>query len=271
MRLCISILSYNHPDLTEKSVRSALASGLHVLLVHNGSKEENVIRLQSQFPNVRHIVLSKNLGFSGGANVALINAFKDFEFCLFVTNDCTIRNLDLSSVTTGIGVPKIFVRSTDRVHSLGGRFWPDFAKLEHCTSAEDFVNPPPGAQQYIPATAFLIDRNSFSKVGLFDEELGTYWEDVDWSVRAQRAGVCFRLCPEIQISHGIGKTCHRDSTYTIYYFHRNAKRVSWKYSRNRRKLILSLTSRYFSRGVNLIVSRRWSDLGLLIRAGLDFQ
>lgn len=271
MQLCISILSYNHPDLTEKSVRSALASGLPVQLVHNGSKEENVVRLRAQFPNVQHVVLSQNLGFSGGANACLTHALRDFEFCFFITNDCTVRNLNLASVVRGITIPKIFVRTTDRIHSFGGRFWPDLAKLEHCSSAEDFMNIPSGARAYVPASAFLIDRESFFKIGLFDENLGTYWEDVDWSVRAQKARVPLRLCAEIQLSHGVGKTCHRDTRYTIYYFHRNAKRVSWRYSKNRTKLAFFLTTQYLNRGMNLIARRRWNDLGLLVRAGLDLH
>ena len=83
---------------------------------------------------------------------------------------------------------------------------------------------------YIPGTAFLIDKKTFSLSCGFDTALGTYWEDVDFSIRLQKLGLNVDYLPDLVINHKVGKTCHKDSHYTTFLFHRNRLVISWKHT-----------------------------------------
>ena len=52
----------------------------------------------------------------------------------------------------------------------------------------------------------------------FDESLGTYWEDVDFSCRARRAGFRLQVQENWRVQHKIRKTCGNDPHYTLLAF-----------------------------------------------------
>jgi GT2 family glycosyltransferase len=261
-----SILSFNHPDLTAKAVRSVLPFNAPVVLIHNGTDNKHYMRLKTQFPEINHVRIEANIGFSGGANVALSEGLKLAPHTFFITNDCELRSFPASFFEVGIIVPKIMIRHTNKVHSIGGIFNPDSMELHHCHNVEDFSKGRARKMSYVPGTAFIIDRKTFADIGKFDVTLGTYWEDVDWSVRAQRLGVQLHVAENVVLSHGVGKTCHKDSQYTIFLFHRNARRVGWRYSRNKFYFAFSYMRFIGSRWLRLLTQRRWSDISLLARA-----
>src|SRR5690606_2360973 len=101
--------------------------------------------------------------------------------------------------------------------------------LEHIRTAERAVIELAASKRrqfwykyfYIPGTTFLAHQSAFEKVGGFDESLHTYWEDVDLSVRANRAGIHLGVAPQWEFLHKVGKTCHKDPFYTRHLFHRN--------------------------------------------------
>lgn len=43
-------------------------SATEIILVHNGSHQDLVHKLKLGFPNVHHVVLQDNAGYSGGMN-----------------------------------------------------------------------------------------------------------------------------------------------------------------------------------------------------------
>src|SRR5258708_3035539 len=90
-KITVVILSYNHPGITKQCIESALSSfgPREIILVHNGSRRENVEILKVAFPEIRHLEFLDNRGFSGGANRGINFAFKDSEinYILFLSND----------------------------------------------------------------------------------------------------------------------------------------------------------------------------------------
>jgi hypothetical protein len=220
----ITILSYNHPELTARTIESVLqfVSPKQVFLLHNGSRNEVVQTLEQSFPHLTHFVEEKNLGYSGGANRLLNEAFENFEQVLFLTNDCVLTQLQPppdSPANRGLVAPLIMKRKTGRWDSLGGVLNVQTYHLKHRTSASDRLKS--NEIFYIPGTAFWIHRESFRSLGNFDESFGTYWEDVDFSLRAQVLKIPLSTHEGTQIQHGIGKTCHKDSWYTLYLYQRN--------------------------------------------------
>ncbi|HOV15619.1 MAG TPA: hypothetical protein PK771_15130, partial [Spirochaetota bacterium] len=83
-----------------------------------------------------------------------------------------------------------------------------------------------GENDYIPGTAFFITKDAFVRTGGMNESYHTYWEDVDFSFRARRLGFRMARSFDANISHLVGKTCHKKSVYTTYYFQRNRIRFA---------------------------------------------
>ncbi len=266
--MAIVVLSFNHPELTARATQSALKLHKNVYLVHNGSEKRFSKSLKSQFPLVQHLDLEKNLGFSGGVNFGLKSAFKKSKWVVLLTNDCTLQNLPEIPNEPAFIAPHIFIQKSTRTDSLGGVFIPRLAHISHCKSIEDFEL---AKHKYIPGSAFLIHQKVFSDTGPFDEALGTYWEDVDFSQRAIANNHCPRVEPNWHIWHGRGKTCHKDRHYTLYLFQRNRKRISMKYTKFIYKpiLFINLWITWIKLMFRLVFSSRIKDLRLLLRAIQD--
>lgn len=226
----IVILSYNHPQLTTQTIQSVLnlsfpANKIH--LIHNGSLPQHTETLRTTFPQINHLIMPQNKGFSGGANFGLLEVFKKTENILFLTNDIEVfelplkfpENLDFFSIY-------ILKRNTSHVDSVIGAI---DLKKGHLSHIKDLTHLKPKQTTYIPGTAFGITKQAFDRLQSFDESLHTYWEDVELSLRAHQMGLRLGSCDWFKIKHKIGKTCHKDRFYTLFLFQRNRKRILKKY------------------------------------------
>lgn len=227
----IGILSYNHPEITTRTIESCLTatSSAPITLLHNGSDARWVKQLQARFPNLEHIILNENRGFTGGANALIERVLVQSEWCLFLTNDVQLIKAQQPS-QVGLVTPLIHRRKQGFIDSMGALFDPNTGRLEHCRSLDAFLRPKKSYLQYIPGTAFWVHRDLFQSIGGYDERLGTYWEDVDYSQRVRLAGQNLLFCEKTELIHSVGKTCHKLKKYTAYLFVRNKYYVSLKYN-----------------------------------------
>jgi GT2 family glycosyltransferase len=269
----IALLSYNHPELTARTIQSALAflPEEHLFLFHNGSRPEVVSHLKKQFPQVRHFVESNNSGYSGGANRVLSEAFKDFEQVLFLTNDCVLMNLEApqpSLQPLGLIAPLIMKRKTEHWDSLGGALNIQKYHLRHLKEHSESLSS--DEIFYVPGTAFWIDRETWRRIQGFDERFGTYWEDVDLSLRAHQLGLPLLTDSRTIIQHGIGKTCHKDSLYTLYFYQRNRLICAAKNQHLSLRIWGGSVLWCLKTLMRLTKNRhRWNDFPLLFRLGLE--
>jgi GT2 family glycosyltransferase len=235
----IVILSFNHPELTTRTLESVqqVSPSRPVLLVHNGSESRFVTKHREAWPGIEHLILEKNRGYTGGVNAGLKKAFEKADWVLLLTNDCRLIDINLPGPEEepALKAPQIFARKLDRIDSYGGAFSPVTGKLSHLKSPQDLSQLQNSVDRrtlpYVPGTAFWIHREVFESIGGFDERLGTYWEDVDFSVRAWQRGFALQVDLQTKIIHGIGKTCHKDPYYTTFLYQRNRRLISKKYAR----------------------------------------
>ncbi|MES2803170.1 MAG: glycosyltransferase [Bdellovibrionota bacterium] len=222
----ISVLSYNHPELTAKCLKSVLlhAATENVFLTHNGSLEKHVAKLKSEFPDIRHIVLTENKGYTGGANATLKETLKHFSDVLFLTNDTEAITLPQTAPNQFSSI-KLLRRNSEEIDSVMGSLNPRTGKLKHLKKLTDHHR---NDITYIPGTAFWINRDAFAKLEGFDERFHTYWEDVDFSLRAHKQKISVSYDDTTIFRHKIGKTCHKDRFYTYELFQRNRGRCMTK-------------------------------------------
>ncbi len=224
------ILSFNHPELTEKCVRSVLELGFpvtQIFLVHNGSEKKWVQQLKLHFGEAQHVILPFNKGYSGGANAGFLQAFSLYDEVFMLTNDTEMLSLpEKFPKDIDLIAPVILKRQTETIDSLMGYFDSKTGDLRHIRDSRELHIQSLGF--YVPGTAFGLRKSCFNKLNGFDESFHTYWEDVDFSLRAQDENFKLGHSNLFQLRHKIGKTCHKDRFYTLYLFQRNRRKLMKK-------------------------------------------
>jgi len=74
---------------------------------------------------------------------------------------------------------------------------------------------------FVTGCALLARRTVFEQVGLLDESFFMYYEEVEWCVRASRAGWDIQMVPGAMIWHKISIEERAASPRTYYYMTRN--------------------------------------------------
>lgn len=271
----ITLLSYNHPELTARTVDSCLQfiASSQLTLIHNGSLEKHQNYLIEKYPTIHHITLPKNIGFSGGCHTALECGTKHADWVLFLTNDCELLTPPSPPKNVGIFAPLIYRRKIGQIDSTGGVFDPQSCQLRHCRNKEEFENLMNDQiklkKPYIPGSAFWIHKNYQQLNIQIDQTLGTYWEDVDFSAQCLKNNFPLGLHLDTQIKHAVGKTCHKESYYTTYLFQRNKKIVSLRHSQNKLKTIASFLIQDLKLFLNFIKAKDRRRCQLLFKGYLE--
>ena len=120
-RIFISILHYNNFELTNECIKSVIKSDYKrykLNIIDNGSKDDSVSKLKLNYPNINIIKIKKNIGFTGGQNVALMHGLQsNLEYLYLMTNDTIIDKSGLrhmvelmdSDTKIGASSPKIYL------------------------------------------------------------------------------------------------------------------------------------------------------------------
>jgi GT2 family glycosyltransferase len=199
---------------------------MEVFVVDNASTDGSVEMIESKFPWVKLIKSSENLGFSRGNNVAirqcqgryvaLVNPdVIVFPGCLDALADFLDKNPNAGNVGPRVLNPDMSMQSTCRRFPT---LWNNFCSATGLSAR--FKNSKFFAGEhmfYFPHDRTLtvdvlvgcfsmIRREALDTVGLLDEGLFMYGDDVDWCRRARNAGWQMVFHPGGQAIHDRGKT-----------------------------------------------------------------
>ena len=112
--MSIITINYNgYKDTCELIDSIPFNEDTEVIVVDNGSKEDEASSLQTKFPHIKVIRSNQNLGFAGGNNVGINAATGKYIF--LINNDTIFKNYNFqalidrleSSQKIGIVCPKI--------------------------------------------------------------------------------------------------------------------------------------------------------------------
>ncbi|MGC2769609.1 MAG: glycosyltransferase family 2 protein [Candidatus Acidiferrum sp.] len=199
---------------------------IEVFVVDNASADGSAEMIEAKFPWVKLIKSSENLGFSKGNNVAirqcqghyiaLVNPdVIVFPGCLDALADFLDQNPKVGNVGPRVLNPDMSMQSTCRRFPT---LWNNFCSATGLSTR--FKNSRFFAGEhmfYFPHDRTLtvdvivgcfsmIRRETFDEVGLLDEDLFMYGDDVDWCRRACNAGWQVVFYPGGQAIHDRGKT-----------------------------------------------------------------
>lgn len=291
-KVSIVILTWNQCDMTTtqlKDVASLDTTGLdtEMIVVDNGSTDDTIKILSDySLPNMSYkfIETGANLGFAGGNNIGIKDAFDrgaDYVISmnndLILSKDILIKLVELaeSDKTIGLIAPKMYFAKGFEFHKdrykqneLGKVIWYAGGIIDR----NNVYTPHRGVDevdhgQYdktidtdvVNGACFLISKELVKKIGLIDETFFLYWEDADYSEKARRAGFRVVYAPQTHLWHMVSKsTGNSGSPSNDYFLIRNRMIFGLRYSSLRTKLALIRDSIRL-----LFTGREWQKKGVI--------
>lgn len=231
-KISIVVVNWNNYEDTSEclaSLSSISYANYQIILVDNGSTDGSSEALENSYPDVIIIRNERNLGFAGGANVGIRYVLEQGTDYIFVLNNDAVvdsRVLDflLKEATKdrriGILGPRIlYYHDPLRIWHGGGFFnyikggpvVPEKGKIkDNCGKANRDVD-------FITGCAMLIRPEVFDRIGLLSEDYFFYVEDVDFCLRAKRAGFRLLYVPQGEVWHKVTTLRKWASPFSMYH------------------------------------------------------
>jgi len=236
--IAIIILNWNGSELLKRFLPSVLKNSAQarIYVIDNGSTDNSVEVLQSDFKDVQVIALDKNYGFAGGYNEGL-KSVKESILCL-LNSDVRVEGNWIEPITDlfknpeiGIIQPKILDEKNPELFEYAGAAggFIDFLGYPYCRGRL-FSHIEKDRGQYddeIPvfwATgACLFIRNElFKKLKGFDERYFAHQEEIDLCWRAQRIGYQVWYTSKSKVFHLGGSTLSNANPFKTQLNFRNS-------------------------------------------------
>ena len=227
-KLSVIILSWN----TKKVLRDCLLSLIkelkrlgeasEVIIVDNHSTDNSVAMVKKEFPQVKLIINSQNLGFSAGNNQGLRVA--QGELIMLLNSDTLVERGSIKKMArffaeheeVGAASPLLMLPNGKKqldyymrfpslwqivfYHNRFLRFISMRTPLRWLIVSKTRRRRPFFVDQ-LPGAALLARKKVWDKVGGLDEDYVFFYEDVDWCWRAQKAGFRLMVIPQARITH----------------------------------------------------------------------
>ena len=230
--ISIIVLNYNAGELLLnciKSLKKSTYQNIEILVVDNISSDDSHTKCKKQFPDIKLIQNRKNLGYCGGNNVGIKEA--KGEFIVILNPDTIVEENWLDEMFNafnefgdGLYQPKIIslnesdiIQSTgNMIHVFGFGFARDKGKkiIEKKEEIEKIG--------YASGTCLFTTKKVLEKVGLLDEFLFLYHDDLDLGWRAAQIGINSYYVPKSKIFHAESYSL-KWSAKKFYWLERNRK------------------------------------------------
>jgi GT2 family glycosyltransferase len=278
--LTVAVLSYDGRHLLEVILPSLARQDFRdfeVVVVDNGSRDDTAAWLRERWPQVETISLPHNIGVTAALNVCASAGQGEFV---------GLFNNDLELEPDCLGELVMALREHPQAGWAGAKLR-DFEQRDVLDGAGDvFTWAATGgrrghgerdAGQYDEPRAIfgacggaaLYRRTVLRQVGEFDEDFFAFYEDVDWNLRAQLAGLSCRYVPTAVVYHMGSATIGRGlSDFTRYHLWRN---TIWIIAKDlpARALLRHAPQLLLGQIVNLAVAVRDRKLGIWLRVWRD--
>jgi GT2 family glycosyltransferase len=196
------------------SLRQADIDGATVLVVDNGSRDGSVAAVRAQFPDVQVLALAENRGYAGGNNAGIRAALEaGARAVLLLNNDTEVAPDFLLGLRWALDSQPRAAGACSAIHRRDRPEMLDVAFAEVDFRQRDAVkirgvNALPGegfaARREVDVAvgcSLLLRAEALRAIGLFDEAYFAYHEDVDWCLRARRAGWVLLYEPLSRVFH----------------------------------------------------------------------
>ena len=237
-KTAVVILNFNGKEFLKKFLPGVLqkSPGAKIIVADNGSTDDSVSLMKSEFPQVTLLHQDNNQGFAGGYNWALSQI--DAEYYVLLNSDVEVGEnwlkplTDLMDSDENIAAcqPKILSYSQQSQFEYAGASGGFIDKLGYpFCRGRIFETLEPDQGQYNDVSeifwatgACMMARSSvFHKLGGLDADFFAHMEEIDFCWRAKNAGYKIMVQPASSIFHVGGGTLPKSSAQKTYLNFRN--------------------------------------------------
>lgn len=229
-QLAVIIVNWNGwqdtVDCLESLFRTPYAN-MRVIVVDNGSTNASLDRLREVPYPIELIATGDNLGFAGGNNRGIQHALgRGADLVWLLNNDTVVEPgaperlvrfvTDHASEADFFGSWVTVYDEPDRLWFGGGEYDHRSGTFGHRHFGARFETlPQPGVETcaWITGCSLLIRAATLQRVGLMDEDLFLYREEVEWQLRASSTEPHGLVLPEPLIRHKVGRSTGNSSSY----------------------------------------------------------
>lgn len=215
-----------------------------IFFVDNASKDDSVAFVKKNYPNIKIINNSKNLGYAGGHEGAFRKA--KGELILLLSTDTIVgENLLLELVKAvysekniGAVMPKLLMYPRKNLIDSIGSFFLASGIIYHIGRDKDQSKPQYNNSMKIfsgKGACMLFKKNVLSKTGLFDKDYFAYFEETDLCHRIWLSGNKVIYWPNTSVYHLQGGASKQMvPSFILYHSYKNIlctyiKNLSLKY------------------------------------------
>ena len=242
--LSIIIINYNAEKLLQKCLNSVYAEtkrmSFDIWVVDNNSIDASVPMVRQCFPQVNLIENKENVGFARANNQAIAKCAGDYILLLnpdtLILQNAIEKAVGFMDKNPAVGICGGKVLNEDGTLQLACRrsiptpgvaFFrlTGLSKLfpnSKITAKYNMTYLDPDSPHQVDAVsgAFLMIRKEVvNGIGLLDERFFMYGEELDWCLRAKKAGWTIMYYPDAKIVHYKGECSrfnHRKSAFEFY-------------------------------------------------------
>lgn len=212
----------NFFDKVLKSISMQTYPKLRVIIVDNGSKDgtpeyaaEKLKKLQVDYTVLK---LGKNYGWSGGNNRGAIYVKEWANYIFFINDDiilepdCVEKLVKLLAKDRKIAAVQPLIINKDRSKVYGF----DIGLSGFPGTPRDMLSP-----FYVSGAALLTRADVFFLIGMFDEDLFLYHDDLDYGWRLRNTGYKVICMPDAKAFHWGSATLGQGNPKILYFVIRN--------------------------------------------------
>lgn len=213
-----------------------------IVIVDNCSTDDSIQQIEAlQHNNIQILKLDKNYLFAYGCNRGMEYALaQGADYIFLLNNDTELEDNCLPKLVNYLqntlqysGVQPLLTRMHEPhkvasagccISRMGGAWDKDNGKLVSEMPTEAF------AVAGITAGACVWRASTLKEIGLFDEDFGMYFEDVDLSLRARKAGYHVCTLPYARVKHMVSATTNQAASgFCVQHCQTNALRLILKH------------------------------------------
>lgn len=239
LEMSVIVLNWNGKHFLETcltALRKQTFQDFETILVDNGSEDGSAEYVRTQFPEVRLIALTRNLGFTGG-NIAGYEQARG-EIIVLLNNDTEadprwleeIHKASRDNPAAGSFASKmLYFDERNRIDNCG--FGLTSAGLTVDLGRGEMDGPAWADPRQVfgaCAGAAAYRRSMLNDIGFLDGDFFMTYEDVDLSFRAQLRGYQCRFVPAAIVYHRYRATMTKYPARQVFFSQRNIEFVYLK-------------------------------------------
>jgi GT2 family glycosyltransferase len=238
-KVAVVILNWNGIKYLQDFLPSVIGStysNLEIIVGDNASTDESVAFISRNYPSIRIISTSTNLGFAGGYNEVLRQVTADYYVLLNSDVEVTAEWIEPvialmeSNPLIAAAQPKILAYKDKRKFEYAGaaggfidRYGYAFCRGRIFDALETDLNQYDQSTEIFWASgaAFFIKRVIWDESGGLDPHFFAHMEEIDLCWRLKNKGYKIMYCPDSQVYHVGGGALSVESPYKTYLNFRN--------------------------------------------------